>query len=83
MLSTSWTISASLNGLRIKPVSLDVPAHTRLGYGTHDDAGNVAVRLGFPHCMEKSGAVEEPHMRTAVTGNKVFPDRLLQTLTDR
>jgi hypothetical protein len=42
-------------------VSLDVGAHAPLRYGAHDDAGDVAVRLGFAHCAEQPWTIKHRH----------------------
>src|SRR5205085_6950078 len=42
-------------------ISLDVGAHARLRYGAHNDAGDVAVRLGCPHRVEQPCTIKHRH----------------------
>src|SRR5215471_3721944 len=42
-------------------VSLEVGSHAPLRYGAHDDAGDVAVRLGFAHCAEQPWTIKHRH----------------------
>src|SRR5215475_11793839 len=42
-------------------VSIDVGAHAPFRYGAHDDAGDVAERLGFAHCAEQPWTVKHRH----------------------
>jgi len=38
-------------------LAVDALAHVRLRHGAHDDAGDVALRLGVAHRLDQAGAV--------------------------